>query len=297
MGLSVDGPKPMHDAYRVDRGGQPTAAKVARALRLLKKHAVSFNTLTVVHRSNVEHAREVYAFLKAEGSGYLQFIPLVERRPTPREAARGLIHGVPGGLRTHLVPRSIADHEVSPECPTPEQFGAFLTVVFDVWRRRDVGRVFVQTFDAALASWVTGRAGLCTFEERCGGALALEHNGDVFACDHFVYPEFRFGNVHATSLADLGHANDAVRFGNAKADLPRVCMECPVRFACHGDCPKHRFVTAAPGEPGVSYLCPAYRRFFTHIAPVMERMAALVRAGRPAADVMRGAGRSANLGH
>lgn len=287
VGVSVDGPKPMHDAFRVDRGGKPTAAKVARALQLLKKHAVSFNTLTVVHRRNVGHPREVYAYLKNEGARYMQFIPLVERRPTPREAAQGMIHAAPGGIRRQLVLREIADHDVSPECPSAEQYGAFLTAVFDAWIKRDVGRVFVQQFDAALSSWVTGQSGLCAFDERCGRALVLEQNGEVFACDHFVYPEFRLGNLHATPLADIGHGTDATRFGNAKSDLPRLCLECSVRFACHGDCPKHRFVIAGPGEPGLSYLCPAYRRFFAHATPAMDRMAALVRAGRPAAEVMR----------
>ena len=288
VGISIDGPKPMHDAFRVDHGERPTWEKVMRGIRLLKKHRVEFNTLTVLHRRNVRHGREVYDFLRAEGSRFMQFIPLVERRPTPTEAAAGLRHGAPRGLREGLVPREIAVHEVAAECPEPEHVGAFLTSVFDLWVRRDVGRVFVQTFDVALSAWVTGRSGLCAFDEECGRALALEANGDVYACDHYVYPQFHWGNLHATPLADIGHGADAGRFGAAKADLPKQCRECPVRFACHGDCPKHRFVAASEGEPGISYLCPAYRRFFTHIAPAMERIAALVRAGRPAAEVMRG---------
>ncbi|HVU35406.1 MAG TPA: anaerobic sulfatase maturase [Opitutaceae bacterium] len=287
VGISIDGPKTMHDPFRIDHGRRPTWARVMRGIKLLKKHRVEFNTLTVVHRRNVRQAAAVYEFLREEGSGFMQFIPLVERRPTPGEAARGLAHGSPRGIRERLVSRAIADHEVAPECPPPERVGDFLTTIYDSWVRRDVGRVFVQLFDVALAAWVHGRAGLCVFEERCGRAFALEQSGDLYACDHFVYPEHRLGNIHATALADLGHSAAAARFGDIKADLPRVCRECPVRFACNGDCPKHRFVEAGPGEPGVSYLCPAYRKFFTHIAPTMERMAALVRAGRPAADVMR----------
>ena len=288
VGLSLDGPRPLHDAYRLDRSDRPTWDKVMRGLKLLKKHRVEFNTLTVVHRRNVRHAREVYDFLRAEGSGFLQFIPLVERRSAPAEAARGLAHGAPRGLREHLVPRAGAAHEVAAECPEPARFGEFLATVFDAWVQRDVGRIFVQTFDVALNAWMGLGAPLCVFQERCGRALALEHNGDVFVCDHFVYPEHRLGNLHATSLADLGHGDAAARFGEAKADLARVCRECPVKFVCHGDCPKHRFVAAGEGEPGVSYLCPGYQRFFAHIAPAMERMAALVHAGRPAAAIMRG---------
>lgn len=287
VGISLDGPQPVHDAFRVDRGDRPTWAKVMRGVRLLKRHRVEFNTLTVVHRRNVRRAREVYEFLRAEGSGFMQFIPLVERRPTPAEAARGLAHGAPAGLRDRLVAPEFVAHEVAPECAAPVLVGEFLTTVFDEWVRRDVGRVFVQLFDVALTAWVTGAPGLCVFDEQCGRAVALEANGDVYACDHFVYPEHRFGNLHATALADLGHGAEAAQFGAAKADLPRVCRDCPVRFACNGDCPKHRFVRAGEGEPGVSYLCPAYRRFFAHVTPAMERMRALVRAGRPAAEIMR----------
>ena len=287
VGLSLDGPRAMHDAFRLDRSDRPTWERVMRGLKLLKKHRVEFNTLTVVHRRNVRHAREVYEFLRQEGSGFMQFIPLVERRPAPAEAGCGLAHGAPPSLRRQLVPRASVAHEVAPECATPEHFGEFLSTVFDAWVKRDVGRVFVQSFDVALNAWMGLGAPLCVFQERCGRALALEHNGDVFACDHYVFPEHRLGNLHATALADIGHGKAAARFGDAKAELPRVCRECPVKFACNGDCPKHRFVAAGEGEPGVSYLCPGYLKFFTHIKPAMERMAALVRAERPAADIMR----------
>lgn len=287
VGISVDGPREMHDAFRTDAGGRPTWHKVMRGLQVLKRHRVEFNTLTVVHRRNVRHAAQVYDFLRAEGSGFMQFIPLVERKSSPADTARGLAHGQPApSVRARLVPGERVAAEVAPECATPEQIGDFLITVFDQWVRRDVGRAFVQTFDVALSAWLGLGAPLCVFQERCGNALALEHNGDLYLCDHFVYPEHRLGNVNATLLADLGHGARADRFGAAKADLPRVCRACPVRFACNGDCPKHRFVSAGEGEPGVSYLCPAYRRFFTYIRPAMERMAALVRAGRPAAEIM-----------
>lgn len=288
VGISLDGPRELHDAYRVDRGGHPSWHNVMHGLRALKKHRVDFNTLTVVHRRNVRHAKRVYDFLQSSGSNYMQFIPLVERRAGPTEAAHGLAHGAPHPIREALVPRVLAAVEVAPECAEPREVGAFLSTIFDHWVRHDVGRVFVQAFDGALSAWLGMEASVCVFQERCGAALALEHNGDVFACDHFVYPTHKLGNLHATPLADLGHGMVARGFGDAKADLPRICRECPVKFACNGDCPKHRFVAAGEGEPGVSYLCPGYKDFFTHIGPTMERMAVLVRAGRPAADIMRG---------
>lgn len=287
VGLSLDGPRELHDGYRVDRRGQPTWEQVMRGLKVLRRNRVTFNTLTVLHRRNVRRPREVYEFLRAEGSGFVQFIPLVERRPAADEAARGLTHAAPPGAGGALVPAAQVAGAVAPECPAPEDVGEFLTGVFDLWVRRDVGRVFVQLFDVTLSAWVGQGSPLCVFQEECGRALAMEHNGDIFTCDHYVYPEYRLGNVHTTNVADLGHGAGAAAFGRAKSILPRVCQTCPVKFACHGDCPKHRFVETAPGEPGLSYLCPAYQRFFTHVRPAMDRMAALLRAGRPAAEVMR----------
>lgn len=287
VGVSIDGPREMHDPYRVDRGGRPTWEKVMRGIRLLKQHRVQFNTLTVVHRHNWRHAREVYDFLRNEGSRFMQFIPLVERKPSAGESTARLDHAGPVSRgATLLRPDQVAQH-LADECAPPHGFGEFLCAIFDRWVRRDVGRVFVQHFDVALGIWSGQGAGLCVFEERCGRALALEHNGDLFACDHYVYPEYRLGNVRDTPLADLGHGAATERFGAAKADLPHVCRECPVRFACNGDCPKHRFVFSADGEPGVSYLCASYKKFFRHIDAPMRRMAALLQAGRPAADIMK----------
>jgi uncharacterized protein len=287
IGLSVDGPKALHDPYRVDRGGGPTWDAVMKGLRTLRRHRVAFNTLTVLHRRNVNHAADVYDFLKDEGSRFLQFIPLVERRPGDAEAAAGLDHAAPAWGGKGLVPAARAAEAVAPECAEPERIGRFLTTVFDEWVRRDVGRVFVQLFDVTLGAWMGQRGLLCVFAERCGRALALEHNGDLYACDHYVYPEHRWGNVRERPLAELANGPESRRFGDAKADLPGVCRRCPVRFACNGDCPKHRFVEAAPGEPGLSYLCPAFKRFFQHTGPAMERMAALLADGRPAAEIMR----------
>jgi serine-type anaerobic sulfatase-maturating enzyme len=290
VGLSLDGPRAMHDAFRLDRGGRPTWSRVMRGLRVLQRHRVQFNTLTVVHRRNYRQGREVYEFLRAEGSGFMQFIPLVERRPRPAEVEAHLDHAAPPESGGDLVAPGEVAEAAAPECAPRDGLGGFLCDVFDRWVRRDVGRVFVQHFDVALGAWCGLGSGLCVFEERCGRALALEHNGDVYACDHYVYPAHRLGNLHVTPLADLGRSGAASRLGDLKADLPGVCRDCPVRFACHGDCPKHRFVSAGKGEPGVSYLCPSYLRFFRHIDPAMRRMTALLQAGRPAADIMRATG-------
>jgi uncharacterized protein len=287
VGISLDGPRALHDAYRPDRRGRPTWEKVMRGLRTLTRHRVPFNTLTVVHRRNYRQAREVYEFLAGEGSLVMQFIPLVERKAGPADVAARLDHAPPPAGAEGLVPPERAAAAASSECVPREGHGEFLCTVFDRWVRRDVGRVFVQQFDATLGAWCGTGAGLCIFEERCGRALALEHNGDVYACDHFVYPRYRLGNLHTNPLGGIGNGTAADRFGDAKADLPRVCRECPVRFVCNGDCPKHRFIRAGADEPGVSYLCPSYRRFFTHVGPAMRQMTALLQAGRPAADVMR----------
>jgi uncharacterized protein len=296
VGLSVDGPQELHDAYRTDKLGRPTWERVMAGLALLRKHRVDFNTLTVVNRRNSQHALTVYRFLREHGSGFMQFIPLVERRP--RGETGGTASGAPRpsltfapppefACRADCVAPAEADAAVSEETVRPAEWGAFLCTIFEEWVRRDVGRVFVQLFDTALGQWMGRGSALCVFAETCGRGLALEHNGDVFACDHYVYPRWRLGNLAETPLADLVDSPAQRAFGAAKqTSLPRQCRECPVKFACQGECPKHRFVLTGDGEPGLSYLCEGYRRFFTHIAPAMSRMAALVNAGRPAADLM-----------
>lgn len=276
IGLSVDGPRKLHDTYRVDKGGKPTFDKVMAALKLLKAHGVEFNTLTVVSASNVKHPLAVYDFLKENGSGFLQFIPLVER------------HGDGTGL-------SYAPPPVPGQGPAavtrwsvpPEAYGEFLVTIFDRWVRHDVGRVFVQIFDVALGIWSGAGASLCVFREECGDALALEHNGDVFSCDHFVYPAYRLGSIVNTPLGDMAASASQREFGRSKSStLPRQCRECDVLFACRGECPKHRFATTGDGEAGLNYLCAAYKRFFRHVDPAMRRMTALLRAGRAPAEIM-----------
>lgn len=279
VGLSIDGPAELHDEYRFDKRGRGTFAAVLRGLKLLAKHGVEFNALVVVNRHNGDHGRRVYTYLRDNGVRFLQFIPIVERRGVG-------VHGEPD---LPIVERTEAPTDlVSSRSVAPEQFGTFLVEVFDEWIRRDVGTVFVQIFDQALSAWMGVEPSLCVFRKRCGRALAMEHDGSLFSCDHFVEPEYRLGNVHETPLVELANSARQRAFGEAKeSTLPRYCRECEVRFACNGECPKNRFIETPDGEPGLNYLCAGYKRFFLHAKPWMERMAAELRAGRPAANVMQ----------
>lgn len=266
VGLSIDGPAALHDAYRVDQNGGPTFERVMQSVTLLKKHGVEFNTLTVVNRRNSYHPLELYRFLKEAGSGYIQFIPLVEREARPG---------------------SLPGERVTDASVEAAQYGTFLTAIFDEWVRNDVGQVFVQLFDVALGNWLGVDSSLCLFAQNCGAALALEHNGDLYACDHYVDRQHRLGNIMQNDLQELAAAPVQMLFGESKsALLPRVCRQCGVRFACQGECPKNRFLRTAAGEDGLNYLCPAYQRFFRHIDAPMRIMANLLRAKRPAAEVM-----------
>jgi uncharacterized protein len=254
VGLSLDGPREVHDVYRVDKGGNPSFDRAMAGLALLKRHSVEFNVLTTVHTANADRPLEVYRFLRDEvGAQFIQFIPIVQR----------------------------ADGGVSARSVTAEQYGQFLTAVFDEWVRRDVGRVFVQIFDVALAAWTGARPGLCVFEETCGRALVFEHNGDLYACDHFVEPQHRLGNILETPLAELVGSERQRQFGLDKRDtLPEACRTCEVRFVCHGGCPKNRL-----GD-GLNYLCAGYKAFFQHIDGAMRFMAAELEARQPPANIM-----------
>ena len=275
VGVSIDGPRRLHDRHRVDRGGHPTFDRVRRGMDLLAKHGVAFNTLTVVHRENAREPLEVYRFLREVGSGFIQFIPIVERVAPPDQSQGLASPGAEGRGR------------VSEWSVDPADWGGFLCAIFDEWVRQDVGRVFVQLFDVALESWLTGRASLCIFGETCGRALAVEHNGDLYPCDHYVFPDFRLGNITETPIATLVESPRQVAFGDAKREeLPGCCRRCPVLFACRGECPKNRFARTPDGEPGLNYLCAGYKRFFTHIDPHMAFMAAELRAARAPANVM-----------
>lgn len=285
VGLSVDGPAHLHDTYRVDRGRKPTFERVMAGLAVLKKHGVEFNTLTTVHRKNARQPLEVYRFLRGVGSGFIQFIPIVERDASVIAAVRNGLwlapppdHEDAAGL----------DGQVTEWSVRPADYGAFLCAVFDEWVQQDVGRVFVQQFDAALANWVGEPAGVCVFSENCGRALAIEHNGDVFSCDHYVYTRYKLGNLLNDSLGAMVDSPTQRAFGEAKSrTLPRFCRECPVRFACHGECPKHRFLNTPHGEPGLNYLCAGYKKFFTHVDAPMRTMGALLGMGRAPAEIMQ----------
>ncbi len=283
IGLSIDGPARLHNAYRVDKKGASTYDRVLAGLRLMKKHGVEFNTLTVVNRKNVRHALEMYRFLRDIGSGFIQFIPLVERLADKEAKALGLDLAMPPRLgQDGEISRRVTEWSVA-----PKDYGAFLCQIFDEWIKRDVGRVFVQIFDVALGNWSGQGGGLCVFNPTCGTALAMEHNGDVYSCDHYVYPEYRLGNIMNASLGEMVGSGFQRQFGQDKSDkLPKYCRECDVRFACHGECPKHRFIRTPDGEPGLNYLCAAYQQFFRHVDPYMKQMTALLRAGRAPAEIM-----------
>jgi uncharacterized protein len=276
VGLSIDGPRELHDRYRLDKGGKPTFDRVMRGLDHLKKHSVEFNTLTVVQRDNSYHPVEVYRFLKSIGSKFMQFIPIVERAAV-QPAADGLVLIAPGPAEAHVSPWSVE----------PKQFGMFLCRIFDEWVRSDVGTYFVQVFDVALESWYGMGSSLCIFRETCGSAMALEHNGDLYSCDHYVYPENRLGNIMEAPIGTLASSAQQVKFGNDKLDtLPRYCRECEYRFACNGECPKHRFTRTPDGEEGLNYLCAGYKMFFRHVDPYMQFMANELDQERPPANVM-----------
>jgi uncharacterized protein len=291
IGLSIDGPPDLHDSYRVDKQGRPSSERVLRGLDLLQKHGVEFNTLTVVNRKNSQRPLDVYRYLKEIGSGFVQFIPLVERSAhAPLQTENGLIQlSLAAPAHTAAERSPVTDWSVR-----ADDYGAFLTAIFDEWVRRDVGQTFVQTFDVALGSWMAAMYGhptggaLCVFAPTCGSALAVEHNGDVYACDHYVYPEYRRGNLRDTPLAEMVFSPEQVKFGRDKLDtLPNYCRECSVRFACHGECPKHRFIKTPDGaEWGLNYLCAGYKRFFTHADPYLRTMADLLMGGRAPAEIM-----------
>jgi len=260
VGLSLDGPRELHDAYRVDKGGKPTFDKVYQSLKLLQRHGVDFNVLCVVHRLNSGRPLEVYRFFKSEGVQFIQFIPAVERKPE-------------GGMTDWTV--------------RAEKWGDFLCTLFDEWVRCDVGRIYVQHFDVALEAWAGYEPGLCVHAKTCGSALAMEHNGDLFSCDHFVTPDYYLGNILQIPMAEMVASPFQRKFGQDKRrGLPRYCLECPVLFACNGGCPKDRFITTPGQEPNLNYLCKGYKRFYTYIAPYMRLMAELFHQGQPPAAIM-----------
>jgi uncharacterized protein len=281
VGLSIDGPRDIHDRYRLDKQQAGTFDAVMRGLRLLRKHGVSFHTLTVVSRANQDRPLDVYRFLKDVGSTVLQFIPLVERLPTESHRRLGLSLAAPPALRDRDTPAhdsTVAEESLVTEWSVqPAAYGRFLRDIFDFWVRHDVGRTYVQLFDVMLGIWSGLESPLCVFKERCGTALAMEHNGDVYSCDHFVYPQYRLGNLLTDGLESIVGSDQQRRFGEDKfATLPKYCRNCEVRFACNGECPKKRFLVSPDGEPGLNYLCAGYKLFLKHIDPYMRVMAGAV---------------------
>lgn len=279
VGISLDGPRALHDANRVNKRGLGSFDEVVRGWRILQRHQVDANILCCVSAANGDHPLEVYRFFRDElGARYIQLIPIVERAT---EQTIDIANEGWGGLRG--TDRPLYKQEgslVTRRSVGAEQFGRFLNGIFDEWVQRDIGTVFVTTFDVALGSWL-GQHNLCIFSPTCGNALVLEHNGDVYSCDHYVEPDHKLGNIGTTPLGVLVASEKQRRFGNAKRDtLPRYCRECPVRFACHGECPRNRFIETPDGEAGLNYLCAGYKAFFTHIDKPMKAMAALIRQGR-----------------
>ena len=270
VGISIDGPEHLHDQYRYNAAGTGSFKRVMRGIELMKKHGVEFNTMSVINHDNAPYATETYQFLKEIGSGYMQFSPIVERLADNRLQT-------PDKQGAQLAPWSV----------TPEQFGQFYIDIFDQWVKHDVGEVFVQLFDATLACWVGVTPGVCLFTRTCGHAAAMEWNGDIYACDHFVFPEYRLGNIRTTPLLTMMLSQRQLQFGNDKhAQLPQQCLQCKWLKLCHGECPKNRFATTADGEPGLNYLCKGYDAYFTHVAPYMAYMANELSNQRPPANVM-----------
>lgn len=286
VGLSVDGPRELHDAYRVDKGGKGSFDDVMRGWRCLNRHGVDVNILCTVHAANADHPVEVYRFFRDElKTEFIQFIPIIERVTAQMLPIANIGWGERGSDPRPLYLQE--GNQVTDRSVGSEQWGRFLIGVFDEWVKRDVGKVYVQMFDAALASWVGAPASMCIFSETCGTAMALEHNGDLYSCDHFVEPAHRLGNIQQVHMLELVTSKQQRAFGLAKRDsLPKYCRECTVRFACHGECPKNRFIATPDGEPGLNYLCAGYLAFFKHIDRPMRLMAGLLRQGRYADEAM-----------
>lgn len=260
IGVSIDGPPEIHDKYRYDKRGRPSSEQVIRGLRVLQQYNVDYNILCVVNKHNAEYPKEVYDYFKELGAEFMQFIPAVE---------------------------NFGGKNVSPRSVTARQYGKFLCAIFDEWVVKDIGRIFVQIFDVALEAWLGYNPSLCVFNETCGDALAIEHNGDLYSCDHFVTPDYHVGNIAEQTIAEMVDSTFQRKFGTDKQDtLPEYCRSCEVKFVCNGGCPKNRFIKTPTGEDGLNYLCAGYKQFFNHIDEPMKMMAAALQAGRPANSII-----------
>ena len=276
VGISIDGPQPYHDHYRLTAAGKPSWQKVMQGIKLLKKHGVEWNAMAVVNADNANHPLEFYRFFKENGCQFLQFTPIVERL-TRHEDGRTLA--------------SLADKNeisLSEASVTPEQWGYFLCAIFDEWVRKDVGKIFVEIFDCTLANWMGISPGICAYSKECGHAGVMEHNGDVYSCDHFVFPEYKLGNIRDHSLIDMLYGEQQQEFSRLKhSSLPRQCKECDMEFACHGECPKNRFMKDKYGDSGLNYLCPGYYHYYQHVAPYMDYMKQELMSQRPPSNIMK----------
>ena len=276
VGISIDGPQPDHDHYRLTAAGKPSWKKVMQGIKLLKKHGVEWNAMAVVNAYNANHPLEFYRFFKENGCQFLQFTPIVERL-TRHEDGRTLA--------------SLADKDeisLSEASVAPEQWGYFLCAIFDEWVRKDVGKIFVEIFDCTLANWMGISPGICVYSKECGHAGVMEHNGDVYSCDHFVFPEYKLGNIRDHSLIDMLYGEQQQEFSRLKhSSLPRQCKECDMEFACHGECPKNRFMKDKYGDSGLNYLCPGYYHYYQHVAPYMDYMKQELMSQRPPSNIMK----------
>lgn len=276
VGISIDGPQPDHDHYRLTAAGKPSWKKVMQGIKLLKKHGVEWNAMAVVNAYNANHPLEFYRFFKENGCQFLQFTPIVERL-TRHEDGRTLA--------------SLADKveiSLSEASVAPEQWGYFLCAIFDEWVRKDVGKIFVEIFDCTLANWMGISPGICAYSKECGHAGVMEHNGDVYSCDHFVFPEYKLGNIRDHSLIDMLYGEQQQEFSRLKhSSLPRQCKECDMEFACHGECPKNRFMKDKYGDSGLNYLCPGYYHYYQHVAPYMDYMKQELMSQRPPSNIMK----------
>lgn len=275
VGISIDGPQQYHDHYRLTSAGKPSWERVMHGIRLLNKHHVEWNAMAVVNAYNADHPLEFYHFFKEHGCQYLQFTPIVER------------------LTAHSDGRTLASLADQTDIPvadfsvTAEQWGTFLCTIFDEWVRHDVGSIFVEIFDCTLANWMGVAPGICSYSTHCGHAGVMEHNGDVYSCDHFVFPAYKLGNIRDHTLVEMLYGEQQQAFSRLKhASLPRQCKECDMEFACHGECPKNRFLHDRYGNPGLNYLCRGYYQYYTHVVPYMDLMKRELLAQRPPANIM-----------
>lgn len=255
VGVSIDGPQEFHDEFRRSRLGKPSWRDVMKGINLLNKHGVQWNAMAVVNDFNADYPLDFYNFFKEIGAHYIQFTPIVERMCEGRLA------------NMYDTDAPLADFSV-----TPKQWGDFLCAIFDEWYKQDVGKYFIQLFDATLANWCGVTPGVCTYGEKCGHAACMEFNGDVYSCDHLVFPEFKLGNIHEKTLVEMLYGDQQRQFGRIKQNLPQQCLECKWKIACNGECPKNRFVRTGEGQPPLNYLCSGYKQFFSHVAPYMDYM-------------------------